>query len=181
MWSTQTPSLQGEQKKLQAFPAKTQPDLGRSQFGDTRAAVGEQLLRRPALVRTWAPRRRGRGAGRSKHGDLGAAGRAGRAAQRRLVPRVRPGPTPCEDARDPWMASGTLRRPPMETHGHSQPRRVNREMWPQDTAPGTITLLDASGNPGVPAGGENVRIAVQLVETRPYSPRKPHRSGPAGA
>ena len=73
------------------------------------------------------------------------------------------------------MAGGTLRRPPMETHGHYQPRRENRKMWPQDTAPGTITLLDASGNPGVPAGGENVRIAVRLLETRPYSPRKPHR------
>ena len=73
-----------------------------------------------------------------------------------------------------WPA-GTLRRPPTETRGHSQPRRENRKLGPQDTVPGTITLLDASGNPGVPAGGENVRIAVQLVETRPYSPRKPHR------
>ena len=54
-------------------------------------------------------------------------------------------------------------------------------MWPQDTARGTITLLGASGNPGVPAGGEHVRIAVELLDIRPYSPRKPHRSSPAGA
>ena len=31
---------------------------------DTTAAVGEQLPRRPALVRTWAPRRSGRGVAR---------------------------------------------------------------------------------------------------------------------
>ena len=68
-----------------------------------------------------------------------------------------------------------------QTHGHSQPRRENRKMWPQDTARGTNTLLDASGNPSVPAGGENVRIAVELLDTRPYSPRKPHCSSPAGA
>ena len=38
-------------------------------LGDTTASVGEQLPRRPALVRTWDPRRRGRGAGRSELGE----------------------------------------------------------------------------------------------------------------
>ena len=59
-------------------------------------------------------------------------------------PRVRPGPTPCGDARDPGMAGGILRRPPMETHGHYQPRRENRKMWPQDNVQGTITFRPQS-------------------------------------
>ena len=41
-------------------------------------------------------------------------------------------------------------------------------MWPQDTARGTNTLLDASGNPGVPAGGENVRIAVLATQASSF-------------
>ena len=175
VWSTQPPSPQGEQR-LQAVPAKTQPSLGRS-LGDTRASVEEQLHRRLALVRTWAPLRRGRGAGRREPGDRGAAGRAGRAAQHRLVPRLRPGPTPGEDGRDPVTVGGN---PAPSADGETRPLPAEAGK-PENVAPGHraghVTFLAASRTPG----GENVRIAVQLLETRPVLAMKPARLSSAGA
>ena len=128
--------------------------------GDTTAAAR-------ALVRTWASRRRGRGAGRSEPGNSGAAGRAGRAAQRRLVPRVGPGPTPGLDARDPGMAG-----PNHETSAVGDIRPLPAEAGkPENVAPGQRSghhhFQAAIGTPGGPTVGGNVQIAVKVLEIRP--------------
>ena len=56
---------------------------------------------------------------------------------------------------------------PTETHDHSQPRRENWTMWPQDTAHGTFTHSRAIAQ-AVPTGRGNIPNAPQLLETRPF-------------
>ena len=52
-----------------------------------------------------------------------------------------------------WPAR-TMRRPPSETYGHSQPRRENRKMWPQDNVQGTITFRPQSVPQAAPRSEE---------------------------
>ena len=130
-----------------------------AELDDTTAAVGEQLPRGPAPVQTWAPRRSGRVVGGPEPGDRGAAGRAGSAAQGRLVLHVRPGSAPGEDPRD----TGTAGAKPASSADRDT-RLLPAEAGNKNVDPGHgaghVTLLAASRTPGGPAGGRNVGIAV---------------------
>ena len=135
----------GNSRDHRRSPRRRSPACGRTQ------SLEKRQCRRGAATRLHDPgadlNPKPRG---PVHGDSGAAGMAGRAAQHHLVPRVRPG----------------IQGRPTETHDHSQPRRENWTMWPQDTAHGTFTHSRAIAQ-AVPTGRGNIPTALRLLETRP--------------
>ena len=130
MGSIQPPRPLGEQKRPQGVAAKTQPVLRtiaerRNESGRRRAATPL-----PGLGADLNPRPRGRGPQPSAN----------------LFRAFGPSPTPGEEGQDPGTAGGSQRRPPTETHGHSQPRRENWSTWPR-TRLVAQSLLVASYRP----------------------------------
>ena len=131
MWSL---GPQREKMGPQAVPVKTQPGLVRSQSLEKRQWASGSSFPASRLCCGLEPQ-----AARTR-------GVAGRAAQRRLVPRVRPAPTPGEEDRDPGTAGGTQRRTPTDTRQLSaETGKLNNVA--QDTVWGTVSLLAANYSP----------------------------------
>ena len=162
MWSTNHRACKGN-KKTTGGPREDAARPGTIiEFGDTTGASGEQLPHLPALVRTWACRRRGHEAGRSEPGDRGAAGgpgaqlsaaffrASGQAPLRERTPGIheRPG-DPCAVRRRRHTATPS-RGGKTGKCGPRTPRGTPSLSWP----------------PAEPqATGRNLRIAIQLLET----------------
>ena len=115
------PRTQSERKEPRTVPVKTQAVLGRSKSLEKRQwASGSSF---PASRLRCGPEPQ---AARTR-------GVAGRAAQRRLVPRVRPAPTPGEEDRDPGTTGGTQR-----ARGRRHTAAISQEGKPGNVAPGEI-------------------------------------------
>ena len=140
------PRTRKNSRNYMRSPRRRKPAHERSQSMVTRQRPSRSgLPRRPALVSTWASRRRGRGTGRSEPGDRGA-GWARSPAPLCSAPPARPhsggGRTGFRDGRREPCAVSRRR------HTATQTRRENKKMWTQDTARCTVTLLAASCTPG---------------------------------
>ena len=115
------PRTQSERKEPRTVPVKTQAVLGRSKSLEKRQwASGSSFPASRLRCRPEPQAARTRGA-------------AGRAAQRRLVPRVRPAPTPGEEDRDPGTTGGTQR-----ARGRRHTATISQEGKPGNVAPGEI-------------------------------------------
>ena len=168
MWSTNHRACKGN-KKTTGGPREDAARPGTIvEFGDTTGASGEQLPHLPALVRTWACRRRGHEAGRSEPGDRGAAGgpgaqlsaaffrASGQAPLRERTPGIheRPG-DPCAVRRHTATPS---RGGKTGKCGPRTPRGTPSLSWP----------------PAEPqATGRNLRYRHPASRDSPFSPRKP--------
>ena len=112
------PRTQSERKEARTVPVKTQAVLGRSKSLEKRQwASGSSFPASRLRCRPEPQAARTRGA-------------AGRAAQSRLVPRVRPAPPPGEEDRDPGTTGGT-QRARGRRHGNYQPRGKTGQCGPR--------------------------------------------------